>query len=165
MIDKDRGAGDEAGLILTRESRDALLIECPALAPFVREIYGGEEFLNGTVRWCLWSWLRRRMSCGSPASARPHGIRPAFPKQRPTTDLETGDDPDGCSGEIRQPASRYLLIPKVSSNPAGISRSASLTEDHRQRQRLDRSVAASHYDFGILSSAMHNAWMRTWRAG
>ncbi len=54
MIDKDRAAGDEAGLILTREHRDALLAECPALQPFIRVLYGGDEFLNGIERWCLW---------------------------------------------------------------------------------------------------------------
>jgi hypothetical protein len=54
MIDKDRKAGDEAGLILTPATRRALLDECPALAPFIRRLYGGEEFLNGAVRYCLW---------------------------------------------------------------------------------------------------------------
>jgi hypothetical protein len=54
MIDKDRKAGDDAGLILTREHKDALLAECPALRPYVRVLYGGEEFLNGIERWCLW---------------------------------------------------------------------------------------------------------------
>ena len=64
-------------------------------------------------------------------------------------------------GEIRQPQSTYLIIPKVSSErrkfiPIGIlppttiaSGSALIIPD------------ASFYHFGVVQSTMHMAWMRT----
>ena len=54
MIDKDREDGDDAGLILTPEHRTALLNESPKPEPFIRRLYGGNEFINGIERWCLW---------------------------------------------------------------------------------------------------------------
>ena len=64
-------------------------------------------------------------------------------------------------GEIRQPSTPYLLVPKVSSErrsyiPIGFmppeviaSGSALVVPD------------ATLYHFGVLTSAMHNAWMRS----
>ncbi len=162
MIDKDRSAGDEAGLILTKEHRDALFTECPALRPYVRVLYGGDEFLNGIQRWCLWlvdappsllqqsnllrdriETVRRFREASGRAQTRKLAAAPAL------------------FGEIRQPTSTYILIPKVSSElrnyiPIGFvkpaiiaSGSALIVPD------------ATRYHFGVLTSAMHNAWMRS----
>lgn len=161
MIDKDRKPNDEAGLILTEKHRDLLLAECPALRPFIRKLYGGEEFLNGTVRWCLWlvdadpslirysPLLRARIETV-------HTFRAA--SDRPQTKALAATPT--LFGEIRQPDTRYLLIPKVSSesrtyipigflDPADIASGSALIVP-----------GATNFDFGILSSLMHNAWLR-----
>ena len=61
-------------------------------------------------------------------------------------------------GEIRQPDSPYILVPKVSS-------------EHVLTCRLDRNAGdvvangtarlfpEQHYHLGVLASAMHAAWM------
>ncbi|MFO7534400.1 MAG: DNA methyltransferase [Kiritimatiellia bacterium] len=162
MIDKDRAAGDECGLILTSEARAALLNECPALSPFVREIYGGEEFLNGSVRWCLWlaeappDLLRQ-----SPLLlARIETVR-AFrlASGRPQT-KELARTPT-LFGEIRQPSERYLLIPKVSSETRQYLPMGFLSPQIIASGSALIIPRATKYDFGILSSGMHNAWIRT----
>ncbi|MHB8418847.1 MAG: DNA methyltransferase [Myxococcales bacterium] len=161
MIDKPRDGGDDEGLIITAEERRALLAECPALRPFIRKVYGGEEFLNGTVRWCLWL-------VGAPPSllresprlhARIERVRKfRLGSDRPQTKKLAATP--ALFGEIRQPNSRYLLIPKISSEtrryipvgflePAVIATGSALIVP-----------GATPYDFGIISSAMHNAWMR-----
>jgi len=162
MIDKDREAGDEAGLILTKEHRAALLAECPALSPFIRRLYGGDEFLNGKERWCLWL-------VGAPPGllrqsrllhARIETVR-AFRQSSDRPQTKALAVTPALFGEIRQPATPYLLIPKVSSEsrryiPIGFlppkdiaSGSALIVPD------------ATPFHFGVLSSAMHMAWMRT----
>lgn len=161
MIDKDRNSGDESGLILTREHKDALIAETPALAPYIRVLYGGEEFLNGTERWCLWL-----------VDAPPHLVRMSpllhervetvrrFRSESKRLQTQELARTPTLFGEIRQPSAPYLFIPKVSSErrtyiPIGFlppeiiaSGSALVVAD------------AAEYHFGILSSAMHNAWMR-----
>jgi hypothetical protein len=47
----DKGLGN---LILDAVSRQALLKENAALAPYIRPFVGSEEFINSTERWCLW---------------------------------------------------------------------------------------------------------------
>ena len=161
MIDKPRSAGDDEGLILAPSHRDALITETPGLAPFVRRLYGGDEFLNRIERWCLWL-----------VDAPPSLIRPSALLRKRLDAIRTYRQSSGRAqtvrlaatpslfGEIRQPKSNYILIPKVSSEnrrylPIGFmgpediaSGSALVVPD------------ATLYDFGVLSSAMHNAWMR-----
>jgi len=161
MIDKDRKAADDTGLILTETHRDALLAECPGLRPFIRKLYGGEEFINGTVRWCLWlvdadpALLR-----SSPLlRARIETVR-AFrtSSNRPQT-KELAATPM-LFGEIRQPKNRYLLVPKVSSeNRTYIPIGFLPPEDIASGSALI-VPGATVYDFGVLSSSMHNAWLR-----
>ena len=47
-------ANDGGHLLLTDEEKKELLKAEPEAEPFLRRIYGSEEFINGSVRWCLW---------------------------------------------------------------------------------------------------------------
>jgi len=162
MIDKDRDAGEEAGLVLTREHRDALLGECPALSPFIRRIYGGDEFLNGKERWCLWlvdappGLVRESPSL----RARVEGVkRFREASGRPQT-RELAKYPM-LFGEIRQPKTRYLLVPKVSSESRRYLPIGFVGPNVIASGSALIVPGATMYDFGMLSSAMHNAWMRS----
>ncbi|MCY3022321.1 MAG: class I SAM-dependent DNA methyltransferase [Planctomycetota bacterium] len=161
MIDKDRNDGDEAGLILTKEHKEALLRETPALGPYVRVLYGGEEFLNGTERWCVWLVdAPPELLRASPLlRARIDGVR-RFREgsTRPQT-RELALTPT-LFGEIRQPKTQYLIIPKVSSENRKYIPIGFLSPDIIASGSSLVVADATVYHFGILSSAMHNAWMR-----
>ncbi len=161
MIDKDRGDGDDAGLILSPEHRQQLLVECPELTPYIRRLYGGDEFLNGTERWCLWlvdappSLFRKsrllRDRIETVRKFRLGSGRPTTQKLASTPTL---------FGEIRQPKTPYLLIPKVSSEmrryiPIGFVQPEIIASGSALIV-----PSATLYHFGVLSSDMHNAWVR-----
>lgn len=161
MIDKDRKHGDEAGLLLSREYRDALLAECPALAPYIRVIYGGDEFLNGKERWCLWL-------VGAPPTlvrdcpslrARIEGVKRFRESSGRGQTKELAKTPT-LFGEIRQPSTRYLLIPKVSSETRRYIPIGFVSPEIIASGSALIVPGATLWDFGILSAAMHNAWMR-----
>ncbi|MBI4703407.1 MAG: class I SAM-dependent DNA methyltransferase [Deltaproteobacteria bacterium] len=161
MIDKPRDAGDEEGLIIGEEERRLLLAECPALKPYVRRLYGGNEYINGVVRWCLWlagaapSLLRE-----SPRlRARIDGVRRFRLASGRAQTRKLAATPM-LFGEIRQPSTTYLLIPKVSSETRRYIPIGFLKPDVIASGSALIVPGASHYDFGVISSAMHNAWMR-----
>ena len=161
MIDKDRKDGDDAGLILTPERRTELLAECPELKPYIRRLYGGDEFLNGTERWCLW------LVNAPPKLARDCKLfRDRIEKIRKfrlSSDRETTKKLAATPtlfGEIRQPSTEYLLIPKVSSEtrryiPIGFVRPSIIASGSALV-----FPDATLYHFGVLSSIIHNAWIR-----
>lgn len=155
---RDKGLGN---LILDAESRAKLLADSPQMAPFVRPFMGSDEFLNNTQRWCLWlvNAPPTLVRLCPAVVARIRAVRKArLASNRPET-KKLARTP-AVFGEIRQPKTRYLLVPKVSSE----------TRPYLPVGFMSREVIASGsaliipgatlYHFGVLSSAMHMAWMR-----
>jgi hypothetical protein len=155
---KDKGLGN---LILDAKARKALLTECPQIAPFIRPFMGSEEFLNATERWCLWlvdapPGLIRECQ---PVKDRVEAVQEARSESNRPETRELAKTP-ALFGEIRQPKGAYLLVPKVSSmgrnympvgfvQPKVIANGSALIVPK-----------ATPFDFGVLSSGMHMAWMR-----
>jgi len=160
MIDKPRTAGDDEGLIITPEERDALLRECPEFAPYIRELYGGDEFISGKPRWCLWlvdvpatllrecDRLRQRLQ--KVKRFRQNSPREATRKLAARPYL---------FGEIRQPDTEYLLIPKVSSEARDYLPVGFLPPEAIASGSALVLPSATPYHFGIMQSAMHTAWL------
>jgi hypothetical protein len=152
---------DGGHLLLDDDERRELLARQPDARKFVRRFVGSHEFINGESRWCLW------LVEAAPAELRgmPEIVqrieqvrrhRAASPRD---TTRKLARSP-ALFGEIRQPGGRYLLIPSVSSEhrpyiPMGFM-SASVIASN-----LALLVpSAALYHFGVLSSAMHVAWVR-----
>jgi hypothetical protein len=154
-------ANDHGHLLLDDDERAELVSREPGAEQYIRRIYGTDEFLYNIPRWCLWL-----------VDARPQDIRrlplvlervdavTAYRRRskRPTT-RRLAEVPT-LFGEIRQPSTEYLLIPKVSSEirkyvPMGYMPPEVIASD------LCLMVpGATRYHFGVLSSEMHMAWLR-----
>ena len=161
MIDKDREDGDDKGLLLSRTYRDAILNACPSMAPYIRRLFGGDEYLNGEEKWCLWL-----------VSAPPQLIRGCdlvrhrieevkiFRENSDRAQTKKLASTPSLFGEIRQPTTRYLLVPKVSSIARNYIPIGFVEPDIIASGSALIIERAGLFEFGILSSAMHNAWLR-----
>ncbi|MCC6493280.1 MAG: hypothetical protein IT424_09685 [Pirellulales bacterium] len=128
---------------------------------YVKRFVGSEEFINGIERWCLWlkdaspSEVRRLAA----VKERVEGVKRHREASRRATTRELAARP-ALFGEIRQPKSRYLLVPSVSSErreyiPIGFNPPSVIASN------LTLVVPrAGLFHFGVLSSAMHMAWVR-----
>lgn len=152
---------DGGGLLLNPEEKAALLAVEPAAAPWIRRFMGAEEFINNGERWCL--WLK---DCPPQTLAKLKEVRKRIDvvrlhraKSTRQTTKELAATPT-LFGEDRQPGSSYLFVPSVSSErrifvPVGFMPPAVVASN------LALIVPnATLYEFGILSSTMHNAWVR-----
>ncbi|MDE3103970.1 MAG: class I SAM-dependent DNA methyltransferase [Acidobacteriota bacterium] len=153
---------DNGWLILSDNERRELLQEEPHARPYIRRYMGGEEFLNGIDRYCLWlvdidpAMLRQLPR----VSVRVAGNR----KYRLSSDRQTTRNlarTPTLFGEIRQPNSTYLFVPKVSSElrrylPIGFNKPSIIASGTALIVK-----EATKFHFGVLSSLMHSAWMRT----
>jgi len=161
MIDKSRSAGPDEGLIIDTQEKELLLSEFPPIGPYLRKIYGGEEFINNTVRWCLWlvdaptSLMRSsrliRDRLDKVKRFRLSSNRAATQKLASTPYL---------FGENRQPTTEYILVPKVSSETRQYMPLGFLPPDVIASGSALVIPDASRFHFGILSSIMHMSWMR-----
>lgn len=152
---------DGGHLMLDDEQRTTLLREEPKAAPYIRPILGSVEFINGIPRWCL--WLRNV----SPEVIRSmptvmHRIEQVR-KHRLESDRETTRElaaTPALFGEDRQPSIRYLAIPKTSSERRHYIPIAFLEPEIVANTELQTVSGATKYEFGVLTSGMHMAWVR-----
>lgn len=153
---------DNNNLILDRAAVEELLKENPENKQFIREYVGGEELLKGKKRWCLWLdgidpslYMKSKFIMGRIEANRQYRL---YGSTRPQTN-KAAETPQ-LFGEIRQPKNGALVIPKVSSEdrryipisyvkPGIIINGSALMVPN-----------ATLYHFGILSSNVHNSWMR-----
>ena len=152
---------DGGHLILTDEERAELIRKEPCATRFIRLFIGAQEFINGETRWCLW------LKEASPAELqalpevmkRINGVR----EHRERSDRETTRQLAKTSalfGEIRQRNSQYLLVPAVSSENRSYVPIGFMSPEVIGSNLVLFVPGATRFDFGILSSAMHMAWVR-----
>jgi hypothetical protein len=148
-------------LMNTQEKLELLAIE-PNAASWVRQISGSDEFINGIERWCLWliGIAPDKLRLMPAVMERVDSVR----KQRMSSSRPTTRDLANMPtlfGEIRQPDKKYLAVPEVSSETRQFIPIGFLPSEHIATNKLYTISDASIYHFGVLSSTMHNAWMRT----
>ncbi len=153
---------DGGHYLFTPEERDEFLKREPAAAPYFRRWLGADEFLNGYERWCLWlkncppEALKRMPE----AMKRVQAVRKYRLNSKSAPTRKIAETPTWFHVE-NMPDSDFLVIPKVSSErrvyiPLDFMTPATLYSD-----LVFILPQATRYHFGVLSSAMHMAWVRS----
>ena len=153
---------DGGKLLLSQAEKEELLHLQPNAKEWIKPFSMGEEFINNTPRWCLWL-----VNCSpSQLRAMPHVMKcvEMVRETRLTSSRATTKELAGTPtlfGEIRQPQSkRYLAIPKVSSERRQFIPIGYLDGEVICGDKIFFVDDASKFTFGVLTSTMHNAWMR-----
>lgn len=155
-------ANDGGNLILDRHERNTLLHDFPQVEGLVKKYIGAEEFLNGLERWCLWIDnsdldLIRTIKPIMERITRVHALRTSS-NRLATKNLALTPY---RFGEVRQPSSSYLLIPRVSSELRNYIPMGIFSPDVIASDATIVMPDIGLYEFGILTSSTHMAWMRT----
>ena len=155
------GSKPTGNLFVTLEERNELIAKYPDVLPFVRKFLGATEFINSQERYCLWlkgvnpSVIRK---C-SIILDRIEEVRNERLKSTKAATRKLAETPM-LFDEDRQPESDYILVPRHSSErriyiPMGFVKKDVICGDANQL-----IPNATTYDFGILTSNLHMAWMR-----
>jgi hypothetical protein len=153
---------DGGNYLFTPEEKQESVDREPESERWFRRWIGSREFINGIERWCLWlgdcppEQLRRLPLCLERVEAV-RRFRLAS-KSAPTRKL--ADTPTRFHVE-NIPDAQYLVIPKVSSErrtyiPIGYLDASILASDLVFVVR-----ASSTFHFGVVSSLIHMAWVRS----
>lgn len=153
---------DGGYLFLTLQEKDELIKTYPQVESMIRRVYGASEFINNKERYCLWLVGQNPSTLRSipPIISRIQLVK-EFRKSSPKKQTQDSAEKTMEFQEIRHNDNDYLLVPSVSSEnrryiPIGfiegevISTNANLIIPN-----------ATLYDFAILTSNVHMAWMRT----
>jgi hypothetical protein len=152
---------DGGNLLLTDEEKDQLLGESPEARPFIRPLLSADEYLNGRNRWCLWlEDVSPQTIRGIPeVYRRVKEVRAYRASSKRGTTVKLASQP-ALFGENRQPASKYVLVPRHSSETRRYIPMSYFTPRYIVSDSCLCLPDAKLYHFGVLSSAMHMAWVR-----
>lgn len=153
---------DGGGFILNDEERDTLLKTEPISAKWIRPYVGAYEFINRKNRWCLWlkgANPKELQQCPT-VLKRIEFIREFRMRSIAAGTRKYAETPT-LFCQIAQPDSDFIIVPKTSSQrrryiPIGFMDKNTICSD-----LVFLIPDASLYHFGILTSNVHNAWMRT----
>ncbi len=157
------GKPTEGGnLILTEKEKDELLSVEPQAEVFIRPYMMGKDFIDRKPRYCLW------MVGANPAVLKKcHHLlkrienvmeyRLASPKEATRRKAET----PMLFDEVRECASDYVAIPKVSSENRRYIPMEYLAKEIIPGDSIFMIPNSTLYHFGVLTSNVHMAWMRT----
>lgn len=154
-------------LILSTDEKEALIADEPSAKQYIRPFIGAEEFLNGKTRWCLWfqgvSDVKRNHDLKQMPQVQAR-IQAVKAMRAASSDNQTQKDAatPWLFQKIRQPSEgNFLIIPSVSSESRRFIPIGYLSFETVVSNLAFILPNASLYHFGILSSTMHNAFMRT----
>ncbi|WP_052238888.1 class I SAM-dependent DNA methyltransferase [Pectobacterium brasiliense] len=151
---------DGGHLLLSRLERDELLKKEPKAERWIKKLLGADEYLNSKERWCLWLvgitddelqampfiYQRVQRVAETRRKSPDKGAQKMAERPHQFRDLNNPDS--------------YILIPSVSSErrtyvPLGFFNAEVISTNANYI-----IPNGTLYEFGILSSLMHNDWMR-----
>ncbi len=152
---------DGGNYLFTDEEKEAFIHIEPGAAKFFRPWIGSHEFLHGYHRWCLWlgeaspQELSKLPECRKRIAAV-RELRLAS-KSAPTRKL--ANTPRRFHVE-NFPEGSFLVLPEVSSEKRPYIPIGYLSPPVICSNLVKIMPHATPYHFGILTSAMHMAWVR-----
>ncbi|MBQ9479287.1 MAG: hypothetical protein IJU71_07020, partial [Selenomonadaceae bacterium] len=151
---------DGGNLIVKADELDQFIQREPSARKFIRRLIGGDEFINGKDRYCLWLIDATADDLRLPLIAerieRCRQFRLKSPKKMTRERAATPH----LFSEIRQPSTNFIAVPRISSErrkyiPMGFMEPTTIVTD-----LLQIIPNAGLYEFGVLMSSVHMAWMR-----
>ena len=152
---------DNGNLLLNEKEKNNLVKENKLIKKYIKPFMGGNEFINGEKRWCLW------LVDANPTELRNcKSIKERLERVRRFRLNSGSKATNKCANKpmlfqgIRQPKSDYLFIPQLSSEkriyiPIGFIDKSIISSDPNLIVE-----DATLFHFGILTSSVHMAWMR-----
>ena len=153
---------DGGFFILSEDESAQLSSEDPAAAKWIRPYVGADEFIKGHKRFCL--WLKHAAPSDIKASKflyeRVQSVRDFRLASKAKTTNGYAKVPH-LFAQITQPDDEpYLLIPRVSSERRKYVPIGYMTADNISSDAVQIVPNATLYQFGVLTSSVHMAWMR-----
>ena len=153
---------DGGNLIVEAEDYDEFIKKDPNALKFIKPLLGASEYIKGKKRWCIW------LDGVSPSEIRKSPL--VMERVKKCKEVREASKAAGIRkfaetptlfAQRTQPVEKdFIIIPRVSSQnrryiPMGFIKAGTIVSDSVQIV-----PDASVYDFGVLSSNVHMAWMR-----
>jgi hypothetical protein len=154
---------NDGGHLLMNEADMKRLIDADPLAKkFVRKFVMGEELINSIPRYCIWlnGVDPNEYRYSSAIIERVKAVQNTRNESKRHATKILSQTP-ALFGEIRQPDSNYIALPRVSSVNRKFIPITKLSQDVIAGDKVYTISSEDIFLFGVLTSTMHMSWMRT----
>ena len=158
-----RGSQPNEGgyLLMTYDEKERLIAQEPAAEKWIKQFMGASEFIKNDLRYCLWLVEATGEDINSMplVEALVRSVRESRLKSKKLATQKIASTPH-LFDEIKQPASgNYILFPSVSSERREYVPIGFLSSDFIASNRVSIIPNGTFYEFGVLTSMMHNTWL------
>lgn len=152
---------DGGNFLFSDEEMKTFIEAEPDASKYIRQFMGADEFLYGVKRWCLWlkDVTPQDVRAMPSVKERIEAVRSMRMKSVKAATVKIADYPTRF-GEDRQPTGDYLIVPEVSSERRAYLPVGFISKNVVSSNLNYNIQSASLYVFGVVSSAMHMAWVR-----
>lgn len=154
---------DGGYFILTEDEKDNILAKEPNLEKWIHPYMGAEEFIKGKKRYCLWLVNASPLDIKNSKILyeKVESVRKFREESKAKTTNGYAKVPH-CFAQMTQPQGvDYLIVPSVSSERRKYIPIGFLDANTISSNAVQIVPNASLYHFGVLTSNVHMAWMRT----
>lgn len=153
---------DDGNFFLTSEEKQQLLRQDPQSEKFIKKFYGAREFLHNEERWCLWliNASPKELKAMPKVFQRIKNIQEFRLKSTKEATRRFAEVPTRFM-EVRQPNTNYIIVPSHSSENRKYIPLGFVAPDIICGNANFLIPNDSFYEFGILQSSVHMAWVRT----
>ena len=153
---------DGGNLILSTEEKDALITQYPHAKAFIHKFIGSYEFINRKERWCLWlKGVAPNEYRNIPEIMERLSLCADIRRNTKTVAVQAQAETPMLFSQIRQPDSDYILVPETSSSSRRYIPMGFMTKDVIASNSTLVATDATLFLFGVMTSNVHMAWMRT----
>lgn len=153
---------DGGFFVLSPEERDEILAKEPELAAVIKPYIGADEFIKGKERYCI--WLHNEpfeiIKNSKILKERIAAVEKFRLESRAKTTNGYARTP-AIFAQIAHPYTDYLIVPSVSSERRRYIPIGFMSKDTIASNAVQIVPNATLYHFGVLTSNVHMAWMRT----
>lgn len=153
---------DGGNLLLSNDEYEEMIKTEPQSEKYLKPFLGAREYLHDVKRWCLWleGVTPKELSKMPLVKKRIEEVRRFRQSSSKAATKKYADYPTRFM-ELRQPKTNYILIPRHSSEnrryiPFGFMRPDVICGDAN-----NMLSNATLYEFGVMMSNVHMAWVRT----
>lgn len=153
---------DGGYFILSEKEREDIVSKEPAINRVIKPYIGADEFIKGKMRYCI--WLHNEpfeiIKNSKILKERITAVESFRIKSEAKTTNGYAKVP-AIFAQIAHPYTEYLIIPSVSSERRKYIPIGFLDKNTIASNAVQIVPNATLYHFGILTSIVHMAWMRT----
>lgn len=153
---------DGGYFFLTPEEKQVIVRKEPQSEKYIRKVLGAQEYINNVERYCLWlvGITPSELKSSPMIYERVKKVREFRLASKAESTRKFADRPTEFK-QNAQPNKPYLIVPRVSSEnrryvPIGYIDPEVIASDATQI-----IPNATLYEFGVITSNVHMAWMRT----